>query len=129
MESRCFWYYLVIVYQTLPNGMHKVSPNNSSGNIGFTFNEHANLIQEKFFWISALTTNINWMKLDNKDKPNDNVSFMPTTKVFNISSLYRCNKQETLNDTLTQTPPTATGFNDEDNELQSYYTIGLSYKF
>ncbi|TPV34818.1 DUF3078 domain-containing protein [Paucihalobacter ruber] len=63
-------------------------PNNASGNIGFTFNAYANLIEEKFFWRNALTTNLNWVKLDNKDNPNDNDSFEPTTDVFNISSLY-----------------------------------------
>jgi hypothetical protein len=63
-------------------------PNNASGNIGFTFNAYANLIEEKFFWRNALTTNLNWVKLDDKDNPNDNDSFEPTTDVFNLSSLY-----------------------------------------
>ncbi|MFD0989451.1 DUF3078 domain-containing protein [Mariniflexile jejuense] len=230
------------------------APNNSSGNIGFTFNGYANLIQEKFFWRNALTTNLNWVKLDDKDNPADDDSFKPTTDVFNISSLYgrnitktlaasglmeyrttlldnfndpgyldlgvgatwtpinnlivvihplnynfvfssgetvfesslgakivadytrqigavnfktnlsmfqsyktsdysnytwtnsfsytlwkmigvgfdfglRNNKQEALNYALAQTPATATGFDDLDNDLQTYYTIGLSYKF
>ena len=230
------------------------APNNASGNIGFTFNGHANLIQEKFFWRNALTTNLNWVKLDDKDNPADDDSFRPTTDVFNLSSLYgrnitkslaasalmeyrttlldnfndpgyldfgvgatwtpinnlivvihplnynfvfssgetvfesslgakivadytrqigavnfktnlsmfqsyksadysnwtwtnsfsytlwkmigvgfdfglRSNKQEALNYALAQTPPTATGFDDVDNDLQSYYTVGLSYKF
>lgn len=64
------------------------APNNSSGNIGFTVNGYANLIQEKFFWRNALTTNLNWVKLDDKDNPDDNDDFNPTTDVFNISSLY-----------------------------------------
>lgn len=230
------------------------APNNASGNIGFTVNVYANLIEEKFFWRNALTTNLNWIKLDNKDNPNDDDSFKPTTDVFNISSLYgrnitktlaisglmeyrttlldnfndpgyldvgigatwtpienlivvihplnynfvfssgdtvfessmgvkivadytrqigavnfksnlsmfqsykssdysnwtwtnsfgytlwkmigvgfdfglRNNKQEALNYALVQTPPTATGFDGLDNKLQTYYTIGLSYKF
>lgn len=63
-------------------------PNNASGNIGFTFNAYANLIEEKFFWRNALATNLNWVKLDNKDNPNDSDSFEPTTDVFNLSSLY-----------------------------------------
>lgn len=41
----------------------------------------------------------------------------------------RNNKQEALNYALAQTPATATGFDDLDNDLQTYYTIGLSYKF
>src|SRR5690606_1941520 len=60
------------------------APNNSSGNIGFTVNGYANLIQEKFFWRNALTTNLNWVKLDNKDIDTDDDDFNPTTDVFNI---------------------------------------------
>ena len=230
------------------------APNNSSGNIGFTFNGFANLIEEKFFWRNGLNTNLNWVKLDNKDIETDDDSFNPTTDVFNITSLYgrnitktlaasglmefrttllnnfndpgyldlgigatwtpienlivvihplnynfvfakndavfesslgakivadytrqigavnfktnfstfqsyksgdlsnftwtnsfgytlwkmigvgfdfglRSNKQEALNYALAQTPATATSFGDVDNELQTYYTVGLSYKF
>ena len=64
------------------------TPNNSSGNIGISFNAFANKIEDKYFWRNALTTNFNWVKLDNKDNPNDDDSFNPTTDVFNISSLY-----------------------------------------
>ncbi|MEO9513004.1 MAG: DUF3078 domain-containing protein [Flavobacteriaceae bacterium] len=63
-------------------------PNNSSGNIGFNFNAFANLKEEKFFWRNALTTNFAWIKLDNKDDPDDDDSFTATTDVFNLSSLY-----------------------------------------
>tara|TARA_R110000868_G_scaffold189053_3_gene431916 strand:+ start:3464 stop:4390 length:927 start_codon:yes stop_codon:yes gene_type:complete len=230
------------------------APNNSSGNIGFTVNAFANLIEDKFFWRNSLNTNLNWVKLDNKDITTDDDSFNPTTDVFNISSLYgrnitktlaasglmeyrttlldnfndpgyldigvgatwtpiddlivvihplnynfvfsdndavfesslgakivadytrqigainfktnfstfqsyksgdlsnftwtnsfgytlwkmigvgvdfglRSNKQEALNYALAQTPATATSFDDVDNDLQTYYTLGLSYKF
>ncbi|MCT4629802.1 DUF3078 domain-containing protein [Winogradskyella sp.] len=64
------------------------APNNVSGNIGFTVNGFANLIKEKFFWRNALTTNLNWTKLDNKDIDTDSDDFEPTTDVFNLSSLY-----------------------------------------
>ncbi|RKE98680.1 DUF3078 domain-containing protein [Ichthyenterobacterium magnum] len=64
------------------------TPNNSSGNIGFTVNGYANLLQDKFFWRNALTTNLNWVKLDDKDTDLDDDDFNPTTDVFNISSLY-----------------------------------------
>ena len=64
------------------------TPNNSSGNIGFTVNAFANNIQDKHFWRNALTLNLNWVKLDDKDNPNDDDSFNPTTDVFNMSSLY-----------------------------------------
>ena len=64
-------------------------PNNASGNIGFTVNAFANLIEDKFFWRNSLTTNLSWVKLDDKDNgTDDDNSFEPTTDVFNISSLY-----------------------------------------
>lgn len=230
------------------------TPNNTAGNIGLTLNGIANLIQPKYFWRNALTTNLNWVKLDNRDSTIDDPNFNPTTDIFNISSLYgrniskswaasglmeyrttildnfnnpgyldlgvgftwtgvqdlvvvihplnynfvfaenddvfesslgtkimadyaktigainfktnlsaflsyksnnytnwtwtnsfsytlwkmigvgfdfglRSNKQEALNYALNQDPPTATGFDDVSNDLQTYYTIGLSYKF
>lgn len=74
----------------------QAAPNNSSGNIGFTLNGYANLIQEKFFWRNALTTNLNWVKLDNKDTDADSNKFEPTTDVFNISSLYGRNIAKNL---------------------------------
>lgn len=230
------------------------APNNSSGNIGFTFNAFANKIEDKYFWRNSLTTNLAWVKLDNKDIDTDSDDFEATTDVFNLSSLYgrklsekwavsglmeyrttllnnfndpgyldlgvgatwtplenlivvihplnynfvfadndavfdssmgakivadytrqigaiafksnfstfqsyksndlsnwtwtnsfsytlwkmigvgfdfglRSNKQEALNYALAQDPATATSFDDVDNDLQTYYTIGLSYKF
>jgi hypothetical protein len=41
----------------------------------------------------------------------------------------RSNKQEALNFALAQTPPTAEGFNDVDNKLQTYWILGLNYAF
>lgn len=64
------------------------TPNNSSGNIGFTVNAFANEIREKHFWRNSLTLNLNWVKLDDKDDPTDDDDFNPTTDVFNLSSLY-----------------------------------------
>ena len=64
------------------------TPNNSSGSIGLSFNGYANLIQEKYFWRNALTANLNWIKLDDKDTDLDDDDFNPTTDVFNLSSLY-----------------------------------------
>ncbi|WP_040252584.1 DUF3078 domain-containing protein [Psychroserpens mesophilus] len=72
------------------------APNNASGNIGITFNGYANLIEEKYFWRNALTANLNWVKLDNKDTDLDDDSFNPTTDVFNISSLYGRNLSKKL---------------------------------
>lgn len=41
-----------------------------------------------------MNTNLSWVKLDDKDNPNDSDSFEPTTDVFNISSLYGRNLSE-----------------------------------
>jgi hypothetical protein len=64
------------------------SPNNNSGNIGINFNAFANKLEDTYFWRNSLTANLAWVKLDDKDDPNDDDSFQPTTDVFNISSLY-----------------------------------------
>lgn len=64
------------------------TPNNNSGNIGFSVNAHANKIEEKYFWKNALTLNLKWVKLDDRDDPTDDDSFEPTTDIFNVSSLY-----------------------------------------
>jgi hypothetical protein len=64
------------------------TPNNESGNIGIVVNAFANKIEDKYFWRNALTTNLNWVKFDDKDDPNDDNSFRTGTDVFNISSLY-----------------------------------------
>jgi len=72
------------------------APNINSGNIGFTVNAFANLIEEDFFWRNSLTTNLNWVKLDNKDNALDDDGFNPTTDVFNISSLYGRNIAKNL---------------------------------
>jgi hypothetical protein len=78
------------------NWYSQETPNNSSGNIGFTLNAFANLIEDKFFWRNSLSTNLNWVKLDDKDDATDDDSFSPTTDVFNISSLYGRNITKTL---------------------------------
>jgi hypothetical protein len=63
-------------------------PNNEAGNIGFTVNGYANKIEDKYFWKNALTLNLNWIKFDDKDNPNDDDGFRAATDVFNLSSLY-----------------------------------------
>jgi hypothetical protein len=64
------------------------TPNNNAGNIGATINAFANLNQDKFFWKNSANVNLQWVKLDDKDNPNDNDSFRGTTDVFNMVSLY-----------------------------------------
>ena len=64
------------------------TPNVSSGNIGIAFNAFANKIEDKYFWRNSLTTNLAWVKFDDKDDATDEDGFQATTDVFNISSLY-----------------------------------------
>jgi len=64
------------------------SRDNSSGNIGFTVNAYANLNKEKFFWRNGVNVNLSWVKLDDKNDPNDDSDFRETTDVFNVSSLF-----------------------------------------
>ena len=64
------------------------TPNNSAGTIGFTVNGFANRDETKYFWRNALTLNLNWVKFDDKDDPDDQSGFRQATDVFNISSLY-----------------------------------------
>ncbi|WP_397364350.1 DUF3078 domain-containing protein [Olleya sp. R77988] len=70
--------------------------NNASGNIGFTVNGFANLIEDKFFWRNNLNVNLGWVKLDNKDIATDSEDFNETTDVFNITSLYGRNIAKNL---------------------------------
>lgn len=75
-------------FSNFNNWYSQGSPNNSSGNIGINFNAFANKLEDQYFWRNSLTVNLAWVKLDDKDNPNDDDSFKPTTDVFNISSLY-----------------------------------------
>lgn len=70
------------------NWYSKATPNSSAGDIGFTVNAFANLLQEKFFWRNSLNVNLSWVKFDDKDDPNDNSDFDQANDIFNISSLY-----------------------------------------
>ena len=78
------------------NWYTQASPNNSSGNIGLSFNAYANLQEEKYFWRNSLNVNLAWVKLDNKDTELDSDNFEPTTDVFNLTSLYGYKVSKTL---------------------------------
>ncbi len=78
------------------NAFAQSIPNNSSGNIGFTVNGYANLIQDKFFWRNSGTLNLSWVRLDDRDDVSDSENFDPTTDIFTISSLYGRNITEKL---------------------------------
>ncbi len=64
------------------------TPNNDAGTIGFTVNGYAHREEPKYFWRTDLTLNLNWVKFDDKDDPDDQQGFRQATDVFNISSLY-----------------------------------------
>ena len=78
------------------NWYSQESPNNSSGNIGFTVNAFANLDTQKFFWRNSGNLNLSWVRSDDKDNPNDNTNFKEATDVFNINSLYGQKLSETF---------------------------------
>ncbi|MGB5430713.1 DUF3078 domain-containing protein, partial [Eudoraea sp.] len=64
------------------------TPNNSAGTIGFTVNAFATRDESKYFWKNDLTLNLNWVKFDDEDDPDDQAGFRQATDVFNISTLY-----------------------------------------
>ncbi len=70
------------------NWYSKGAPNSSAGNIGITVNAFANLDREKFFWKNAVTVNLAWVKLDDKNNPDDSKSFESASDIFDITSLY-----------------------------------------
>lgn len=100
------------------------TPNNSSGSIGITFNGYANDIQEKYFWRNALTMNFNWVKLDDKDNPNDDDDFNPTTDVFNLTSLYgrRLNEKWAVSGLVEYRTTILNNFNDP-----GYLDVGVGF--
>ncbi|MEM6642668.1 MAG: DUF3078 domain-containing protein [Bacteroidota bacterium] len=66
-------------------------PNNTAGNIGFTFNTTANLRQEKYFWRNTANINLGWVRLDDRDDDMDSDKFEATTDVFQVTSLFGYN--------------------------------------
>lgn len=100
------------------------TPNNASGSIGITFNGFANQIQEKYFWRNALTMNLNWVKLDDKDDSTDDDDFNPTTDVFNLTSLYgrRLSKKWAVSGLLEYRTTLLDNFNDP-----GYLDLGVGF--
>lgn len=70
------------------NWYSKATPNSSAGNIGFTVNAFANLLEDKYFWRNSANVNLSWVKIDDKDDATDDSSFQEATDVFSITSLY-----------------------------------------
>jgi len=71
-------------------------PNNTSGNIGFTFNTYANLKQENYFWRNSTSVNLGWVRLDDRDIDTDSEDFEVTTDVFQLTSLFGWNLTKSL---------------------------------
>ncbi len=71
-------------------------PNNTSGNIGFTFNTFANLRQDNYFWRNNASMNLGWVRLDNRDVDTDSEDFEVTNDVFQLTSLFGWNLSKTL---------------------------------
>lgn len=70
--------------------------NSSAGNIGITVNSFANLDREKYFWRNSGNINLGWVKLDDRDNPNDDTEFNATTDVFTVTSLFGYKLTKTL---------------------------------
>ncbi len=83
-------------FSNFNNWYAQKSPNNRSGNIGFTANAFANLDTDDFFWRNAGNINLSWIKFDDKDNANDNAKWREATDVFNVSSLYGQKLSETF---------------------------------
>ncbi|ALJ05779.1 hypothetical protein APS56_11865 [Pseudalgibacter alginicilyticus] len=82
-------------FSNFNNWYAQKSPNNRSGNIGFTGNAFANLDADNFFWRNSGAINLSWVKFDDKDVM-DTSKWREATDVFNISSLYGLKLNETL---------------------------------
>lgn len=78
------------------NWYSQAIPNNTSGNIGFTFNTFANLRQEKYFWRNNMSLNLGWVRLDNRDIDTDSEGFEITNDVFQLTSLFGWNLSKTI---------------------------------
>lgn len=78
------------------NWYSKGAANSSAGNIGFTVNGFANLIQDKYFWRNSANVNLAWVKLDNTDISTDSPDFQGATDVFGLTSLFGYKLTKTL---------------------------------
>jgi len=78
------------------NWYTQATPNNTAGNIGFTFNAFANLKEDNFFWRNSANVNLGWVRLDDRDSDLDSDKFEPTNDVFQLTTLYGRNVSKTL---------------------------------
>ena len=73
------------------NWYTQAKPNNTAGNIGFTFNTFANLKQDNYFWRNNANINLGWVRLEDRDDPESSDKFTPTNDVFQLTSLFGWN--------------------------------------
>ena len=99
-------------------------PNTNAGNIAVTVNGFANLIEEKFFWRNSANLNLGWVKLDDRDDPNDNSGFETASDVFTLTSLYgrRLNKKWAMSGLLEYRTTLIENFNDP-----GYLDLGVGF--
>lgn len=60
----------------------------SSATIAAAANAFVQMDQRKYFWNNFLAANLGWLKFDDKDLPDDDDSFRPTSDVLNARSLF-----------------------------------------
>lgn len=99
-------------------------PNTNAGNIAVTVNGYANLLNDKFFWRNSANLNLGWVKLDDRDNPNDNSGFETASDVFTLTSLYgrRLNKKWALSGFLEYRTTLIENFNDP-----GYLDLGVGF--
>ncbi|WBX73460.1 DUF3078 domain-containing protein [Tenacibaculum pacificus] len=83
-------------FSAFDNWYSNTVPNSSAGNVGITVNGFANLDREKYFWRNSGNINLGWVKLDDKNNPNDDTEFNGTTDVFTVTSLFGYKLTKTL---------------------------------
>lgn len=100
------------------------NPNTNAGNITITANLFANLIEEKYFWRNSANINLGWVKLDDRDNPNDSEDFETATDVFTLSSLYgrRLSKKWALSGLMEYRSTIIENFNDP-----GYLDLGVGF--
>ena len=70
--------------------------NLSSATIAAAANLFARLDQKRYFWKNAASINLGWLKFDDKDVPDDDDSFKPTSDVLNARSIFGWRLSRTL---------------------------------
>lgn len=78
------------------NWLAQKIPSNRSSNIGFSFNLYANKKNDKYFLRNSAKINLNWVKIDDRDNPDDIADYQQTNDIFNASSLFGIKYNKTI---------------------------------